>query len=87
LLAFRTDPITGIRTKVVRRSIVDNAHAAGLLVHTWTMRNDPPYLDKYYMGDPVAEYIDVYGLGVDGVFSDFADTAVAARRLFLSQSA
>ena len=86
LLAFKTDPVTGVRTPVTHRSIVDNAHAAGLLVHTWTMRNDAPHLDAYYKGDPIAEYLDIYRLGVDGLFSDFADTAVAARKLFLSQS-
>jgi glycerophosphoryl diester phosphodiesterase len=33
-------------------------------------------------GSPVAEYLHFYQLGVDGVFSDFADTAVAARAMF-----
>lgn len=28
------------------------------------------------------EYLQLYQLGIDGVFSDFADTAVAARVLF-----
>ena len=31
---------------------------------------------------PVNEYLRFYELGVDGVFSDFADTAFAARELF-----
>ena len=35
-----------------------------------------------YKGDPVNEYLQFYQLGIDGVFSDFADTAVAARVLF-----
>lgn len=35
-----------------------------------------------YAGNPVEEYLQFYDLGVDGVFSDFADTAVAARVLF-----
>jgi len=30
----------------------------------------------------VNEYLQLYQLGIDGVFSDFADTAVAARVLF-----
>jgi hypothetical protein len=30
----------------------------------------------------VNEYLQLYGLGVDGVFSDFTDTAVVARLLF-----
>jgi glycerophosphoryl diester phosphodiesterase len=29
----------------------------------------------------VNEYLQLYGLGIDGVFTDFADTAVAARVL------
>jgi glycerophosphoryl diester phosphodiesterase len=30
----------------------------------------------------VEEYLHFYELGVDGVFSDFPDTAVTARELF-----
>ncbi len=82
LLAFRTDA-AGTHVPVRRQDIIDNAHARGLKVHTWTMRNDPQYLDSYYAGDPIAEYLDLFHMGVDGVFSDFADTAVAARKAFL----
>jgi glycerophosphoryl diester phosphodiesterase len=35
-----------------------------------------------YAGNPINEYLLFYELGVDGVFSDFADTAFAARELF-----
>jgi len=35
-----------------------------------------------YAGNPVNEYLQFYRLGIDGLFSDFADTAVAARILF-----
>ena len=34
-------------------------------------------------GNPVNEYLAFYEVGVDGLFSDFADTAVAARAMFL----
>lgn len=67
--------------EMVRRpEIVANAHAAGLKVITWTLRDDR--LDTYYDGDTAQEYLDLFGMGVDGVFSDFADTAVAARNRF-----
>jgi glycerophosphoryl diester phosphodiesterase len=65
-----------------RPGIVADAHAAGLKVITWTLRNDR--LDAYYDGDTAQEYLDLFGMGVDGVFSDFADTAVAARNRFAS---
>ena len=68
---------------VMRRDIVDNAHAAGLKVHSWTMRDDR--LDTWYKGDAVAEYLDLFGMGVDGLFSDFPDTAVRARKAFMEQ--
>jgi len=35
-----------------------------------------------YKGNPVEEYLQFYKLGIDGVFSDFADTAVAVPVLF-----
>jgi len=33
-------------------------------------------------GNPVNEYLQFFRLGIDGVFSDFTDTAVAARVLY-----
>ena len=59
--------------------VVKNAHAAGLFVHAYTFRSEPELLVSDYHGDPRAEYQRFYELGVDGVFSDFPDTAVAAR--------
>jgi glycerophosphoryl diester phosphodiesterase len=62
--------------------LIQRAHAHGLLVHTWTFRNEQFRLVSDYAGNPINEYLQFYRLGVDGVFSDFADTAVAARELF-----
>ena len=50
--------------------------------HTWTFRTERHRLAADYAGNPISEYLQFYGLGVDGVFSDFPDTAVAARFLF-----
>jgi glycerophosphoryl diester phosphodiesterase len=61
--------------------LVQDAHAAGLFVHAWTFRNEDRYLARGYRGDPVAEYLQFYRLGVDGLFSDFPDTAVTGRSL------
>lgn len=60
-------------------TLVTQAHAAGLLVHTYTFRNEPATLAPQYADDPRREYEQFYGLGVDGVFSDFPDTALAVR--------
>jgi glycerophosphoryl diester phosphodiesterase len=59
--------------------VVKNAHVAGLFVHPFTFRNEAPGLVSDYKGDPKEEYRRFYELGVDGLFSDFPDTAVAAR--------
>jgi glycerophosphoryl diester phosphodiesterase len=63
--------------------VVANAHAAGLLVHPFTYRNEQRRLTSNFKGNPINEYITFYEHGVDGLFSDFADTAVAARALFM----
>ena len=60
-------------------TLVRDAHAAGLEVHPYTFRDEPRHLAKEYRGDPEAEYLQFYRLGVDGVFSDFPDTALRAR--------
>ena len=70
------------RTLADPTDLVERAHAHGLLVHTWTFRNEAFRLVSNYGGNPVNEYLQFYRLGVDGVFSDFADTAFAARELF-----
>lgn len=64
-------------------SVVASAHQLGLLVHPYTFRNEQKRLASNYGGNPVNEYLAFYELGVDGLFSDFADTAFAARAMFL----
>ena len=66
-------------------SLVRRAHKRGLKVHTWTFRNDPQYLASDYAGDPKEEYKLFYALGIDGLFSDFPDTALAARDEFFEE--
>jgi glycerophosphoryl diester phosphodiesterase len=61
--------------------LIQRAHARGLLVHTWTFRNEPRRLAADYRNIPVEEYLQFYELGIDGVFADFPDTAVTAREL------
>jgi glycerophosphoryl diester phosphodiesterase len=50
-----------------------------LQVHTWTFRNESRRLIGDYKNDPQAEYKQFYALGIDGVFSDFPDTAIKSR--------
>ena len=68
------DAVTGTPT-----SLVHDAHKAGLFVHAFTFRNESRHLAHSYSGDPRAEYQQFFRLGVDGVFSAFPDTALAAR--------
>ena len=58
---------------------IEQAHAAGLRVHTYTFRNEPVTLAPEYRDDPRLEYRQFFDLGIDGVFSDFPDTALAVR--------
>ncbi|HEX5617892.1 MAG TPA: glycerophosphodiester phosphodiesterase [Solirubrobacteraceae bacterium] len=62
--------------------LIRRAHEHGLLIHTWTFRNESKRLLSDYADRAVDEYLQFYELGIDGVFSDFADTALTARRLF-----
>ena len=61
-------------------SLVPDAHAAGLKVHVWTLRSDPPFLAPDYADDPAAEWRQFAALGVDGIFGDFPDVGVKALR-------
>ena len=66
-------------------TLVDDAHKAGLFVHAYTFRNEQRRLAFDYNKDPKAEYLQFYRLGLDGVFSDFADTALEARQSYLKE--
>jgi glycerophosphoryl diester phosphodiesterase len=56
--------------------VIELAHQKGLMVHTWTYRNDA---SGYGFTDPKAEMQYYMRLGVDGVFTDFPVTGVEAR--------
>ncbi len=59
---------------------VESAHALGLIVHAWTFRNDSYLEDRFTSSDD--ELARFLGFGVDGFFTDFPDTGVAARDAF-----
>jgi glycerophosphoryl diester phosphodiesterase len=73
-------------------TLVDDAHAAGLLVHPYTFRDENTFLpaDLRVGSDPAAygraleEQRRFLDAGVDGLFTDHIDTGVEARRLFLA---
>ena len=73
-------------------TLVDDAHRRGLLVHPFTFRPENNFLATDFRvgdasspeylrarGDQPAELARYYELGVDGLFADNADTAVAVR--------
>jgi glycerophosphoryl diester phosphodiesterase len=80
-------------------SLVRDAHRAGLVVHPWTFRRENNFLPLDFrqgnpaslefiraVGDLPAELRLFFGLGVDGVFSDNPDTAVATRHQVFGRS-
>jgi glycerophosphoryl diester phosphodiesterase len=67
---------------ILGSSLVVDAHAAGLFVHPWTFRQEPQYWVRG-AASAADEYAQFFAAGVDGVFSDFADSAVAARQVWL----
>lgn len=68
-------------------SFVRRAHAAGLLVHPYTFRSENQFLptqlrrgrNPNVKGDAIDEYRVFFAADIDGVFSDYPDTAVQAR--------
>jgi glycerophosphoryl diester phosphodiesterase len=71
--------------------VVPNAHAAGLVVHTWTLRAENTFLptnlrlgsDPTAYGDMVAEALRFLEAGVDGYFTDQSIIGVVARDAFV----
>ena len=66
-------------------SLIDDAHKAGLFVHAYTFRNEQRRLTADANKDPQNEYLLYFRLGLDGLFSDFPDTAVAARKAYVKE--
>jgi glycerophosphoryl diester phosphodiesterase len=64
-------------------TVVADAKREGLLIHPFTQRNEPRRLASNYAGNPAAEFITFYTLGIDGFFSDFTETAHVARAVYL----
>ena len=73
-------------------TLVADAHKAGLILHPYTMRNENPFLPlEYRKGTAVDAYGDAFGAfkryfatGIDGVFTDNADTGLLARADFVN---
>jgi glycerophosphoryl diester phosphodiesterase len=67
-------------------TVTHDAHRAGLAVHAWTFRAENHFLPTDFQigdipearGDGISEYELFLRLGVDGIFTDHPDTAVAA---------
>jgi len=68
-------------------TLVTDAHAAGLVVHPYTFRNENNFLpadfrsdaDLSHYGNAFGEYATFFQLGIDGLFTDNPDTALEAR--------
>ena len=58
--------------------VISRAHAAGLVVHVWTVRVEKEFLPAGYKGRAEAEFAQLRELGADGVFTDFPDVATRA---------
>jgi len=84
-LVLPRDPATGAVS--TPSALVSDSHAVGLRVHIWTMRVENQFMatnfrigtDPNAHGDLVAEIQAFLDAGVDGLFSDNPDIAVAAR--------
>jgi glycerophosphoryl diester phosphodiesterase len=70
-------------TTLAPTTLIADAHRAGLFVHAFTFRNEKRRLSASYQGDPKQEYLQYYALGLDGLFTAFTDTALAARAEYL----
>jgi len=84
-LVLPRDPSTGATGQP--SSLVADSHAAGLRVHIWTMRRENQFMatnfrvgtDPNAPGNLYAEIQSFLDAGIDGLFSDNPDIAVASR--------
>ncbi|MFH8367038.1 glycerophosphodiester phosphodiesterase [Streptomyces sp. NPDC018031] len=73
-------------------TLVKDAHAAGLVLHPYTLRNENTFLpvdfrrgtDPNAYGDALAALKVYFEQGIDGIFTDNPDTGLLAREAFRS---
>jgi glycerophosphoryl diester phosphodiesterase len=73
-------------------TLVDDAHANGLIVHSFTFRAENYFLptdfrsstDAAAFGDLTGEVQRYLELGIDGFFTDHSDIGLRARDAFMS---
>ncbi|WP_062646785.1 glycerophosphodiester phosphodiesterase [Streptomyces maremycinicus] len=73
-------------------TLVKDAHAVGLVLHPYTMRNENPFLptnfrkgtDADAYGDSFGAFRTYFATGIDGVFTDNPDTGLLARADFVN---
>ncbi|MER7485393.1 glycerophosphodiester phosphodiesterase [Streptomyces sp. NPDC126497] len=74
-------------------TLVKDAHAVGLVLHPYTLRNENPFLpaefrkgaDPDAYGDVFGAYRAYFATGIDGVFTDHPDTGLLAREDFVNR--
>lgn len=81
IASFRTDA-DGKTHRLAASNVVRDAHASGLEVHPFTFRNESKHLTSDDMQQPYAEYYAFFEAGVDGIFTDYTDTAIQARERY-----
>ena len=67
--------VVAVDKELVTATLVDDAHAAGLKVHVWTLRDEV---------DSIEDTQALVDLGVDALFTDQPDTTLEACRLHTS---
>ena len=71
------------KSHVLESQLLNRVQKHKFLVHVYTFRSDTQYLNMKYLGRPELEYFEYFNLGIDGVFSDFPDDALKARKIYL----
>lgn len=74
-------------------TLVRDAHAAGLIIHPYTLRDENTFLpadfrrgtDPNAYGDAFGAFRTYFEQGIDGIFTDNADTGLLARADFVSR--
>ncbi|MEV8390320.1 glycerophosphodiester phosphodiesterase [Streptomyces sp. NPDC057539] len=74
-------------------TLVRDAHAKGLILHPYTMRNENSFLpadfrrgtDPNAYGDAFGAFQAYFATGIDGIFTDNPDTGLLARADFVSR--
>lgn len=75
------DMVQQLENVLVGEDLIKEIHKYKMTVHPWTTRNqwEDDLVNSHFNGDEMEEYLYLYKMGVDGIFTESAEAAICSK--------